>query len=117
MPPIELEDFFLVKSSFHELDYDDFIDQSHDSLASIEEIDPVIKACTTLSRNKLEGDTEHRAKIDKRQEVHGSTDVLHLLLLNALDRIWVVFEVECLVLSMDEGLPNPDGEDNIVPPF
>lgn len=117
MPPIKLKDFFLVKSPFHELDSYDLIDQSQDGLTSIEEIDPAIKACTALSCNELKGDTEHGAKIDKRQDIHGSADVFHLLLLDALDGIRIVFKVECLVFGMNKSLPNPNREDDIVPTF
>ena len=117
VPSIELEELFLLQASFYSLNCYDFVDQSHDCLCCIENEDPCLNSIATLSIDEKDRHTEHDNKVDQCEEVHCSSNILHLLLLNSLDRIWVVLEVECLVLGINEGLPDPDWEDYVMPPL
>ena len=70
---------------------------------------------TLVALHKEERADEHHAKVDDREQVHGYADSTHLGQLQILHRLAVVLETEGLVLCMDERLPDPHWEHNVVP--
>ena len=115
MPPIELEDFFLVQTLLDEPDSDDLVAQCEQSLATVDVIDPVSDSFATLTLNEDGRQAKHGDEVDNCQEIHRTADILHLMLLYFLNRITEVLESKGFMFSVNESFPDPNGKDDIVP--
>ena len=115
MPSIELEDLLFVDFGLYQQDGDDLPGCSYDRVQSIDPDCLVTQPNRTFVRDENKGADKHDGIVDCCCAVENCPNKLHLMLLKNFHGFWIVFELESFMLSVNEGFPDPNWEDNLLP--
>ena len=70
---------------------------------------------TLLSLDIREWESKHDGEVEDSRNIQNDSNLLHHAILHFIQLLRVISKPESLVLRMNEGLPYPDREDDLLP--